>query len=211
MKSSTPPRGNRWIEALFSLLIAGWCAVGIFDSNVSWLSALLLALISVAAFFTACWAALWEPSSMSESDQGLKSLDASADHPIVQKLDMLDAERHGPAYVEDSRTRRKVFRLLRPTLAMNQIVHDDPPTDAERVLAGSWLLFRRTLSWVVAAGLFIGAVFALTQAEWAAAFIGVCFGLACFWVGLKGGGYIRSFSDDAQVHERRKRRYGWRL
>ena len=91
------------------------------------------------------------------------------------------------------------------------------PSRTERVLARTWLFFRRAVCFVgatcmgvLSAGMLVSAV---TKHDSGAAFASGFFLLLCgvfVWWGIYGAGYRRTFSDDRPVHEERRKRYGWK-
>lgn len=87
---------------------------------------------------------------------------------------------------------------------------------AERLLARGWLIFRRTACFAVAAFFVLIAIgVAVVPEDSSRSRLGpILFSLfiagMAVWVGLYGGGRARSMSDDREVHEQRKKRYGWR-
>lgn len=90
------------------------------------------------------------------------------------------------------------------------------PCPAERLLARGWLVFRRTACFDVAAFLVLVAIgMAVAPGDSSRSRLGpMLFSLfiagMAVWVGLYGGGRAPSMSDDREVHEQRKKRYGWR-
>lgn len=87
------------------------------------------------------------------------------------------------------------------------------PSTIERTVATTWLWMRRVLCWS-AALVFLGVAVSMilngVVLEHMPVFLIVlALGGMSLWVGLKGGGHVRSMGDDAAVHAERRKRYGW--
>ena len=121
--------------------------------------------------------------------------------------------------------RMKAFQILVGAAALFAVVWfflyerhvSDQPSRTERLLARGWLLFRRVSCFVVAAFFALVGIALMfsTVDRSVSSRIGpvlLCLFIAgmAIWVGLYGGGVLRSMSDDRGVHQRRKKRYGWR-
>ncbi|MBB4224281.1 hypothetical protein [Variovorax guangxiensis] len=87
------------------------------------------------------------------------------------------------------------------------------PGRTERIAATTWLWTRRLLCWsaaLVFLGVAVSMIFTGVALERATVFFSVlALGGMSLWVGLKGGGHVKSMSDDAAVHAERRKRYGW--
>jgi formate-dependent nitrite reductase membrane component NrfD len=107
-----------------------------------------------------------------------------------------------------------VFALL--WLVVYERRRSSAPSPAERVLARGWLMFRRTVCFAVATFFVLVAIgVAVAAGDSSRSRLGpMLFSLfiagMAVWVGLYGGGRAPSMSDDREVHEQRKKRYGWR-
>lgn len=107
-----------------------------------------------------------------------------------------------------------VFTLL--WLLVYERRRSQVPSRSETLVARGWLIFRRTACFAVAA--FFGVVaigLAVVSEDWSRSRLGpILFSLfiagMAVWVGLYGGGRALSMSDDREIHEQRKKRYGWR-
>lgn len=92
---------------------------------------------------------------------------------------------------------------------------DERPTRAETSLAWAWLTFRRLVG-IAGALLFLGLPVALLilngvdfrdSSKLVTLLVSSLLGVLCIWVGFFG--WNRSVQRDVQIHEQRKRRYGW--
>ena len=98
-----------------------------------------------------------------------------------------------------------------------------PPTRSERIAALSWLIIRRSVCFLFGAMLVGGAIYNLIsflrgQAPlitllWIA--VGLLISIPVFLVGVFGisgrySSYPYTWTDTGMLHDRRKKRYGWR-
>lgn len=120
----------------------------------------------------------------------------------------------------------KAFQILLAVLAGASLVcfviyerrRSANPCKSEKALAYGWLVFRRVVCLLVVAFFGVVAVAVLLSPKDGASFLSVagsflfCVFVAFMatWVGIYGGGRLRSMRDDKAVHQERKRRYGWR-
>jgi len=87
-----------------------------------------------------------------------------------------------------------------------------PPSNTEKIFAGTWLWFRRLAVGTVAVMFFsLAAHGALhfREGDLGGVLITTALGFFALWVALFGGGRARSMSDDLSVHRRRRSRYKW--
>ena len=107
------------------------------------------------------------------------------------------------------------FVFVWEALFEDRVIRGSRVTRIERFMAGTWLWFRRlALGSVAAFWLLVTALIALDATSWKG-YLGAGFmlllALMALWVALLGGGRLKGMSDDLQVHQERKARYGWWL
>jgi hypothetical protein len=107
------------------------------------------------------------------------------------------------------------FVFVWEALFEDRVIRGSRVTRIERLMAGTWLWFRRlALGSVAAIWLLVAALIAVEATSWKG-YLGAGFMLLlavmALWVAVLGGGRHDSWSDDLQIHQERKARYGWWL